>query len=229
MAIATTNLIELAAQQKKPFDLIEAAQVDEMGVYVTISHGRFGWQRHVDEDEVFLVLNGLVSLDSEWGSLTLHAGEMVLVPKGVGHRTASLWRSTVALFRPRMRAATQNGQRRLHAVPGEHVLQKENLYRAGGALMADYSLKHLSTMGAYHMFLQRGVGISSWRMSGDAHRMILIFNGDALLETAFDGAMGPLVHFLVEEKQLTPKEQAELVELLRDEDEGKGENHDRVA
>ena len=44
----------------------------------------------------------------------------------------------------------------------------------------------------------------------------------SLVDQAFDGAMGPLVHFLVEEKQLTPKQQAELVELLREENEGKG-------
>ena len=46
----------------------------------------------------------------------------------------------------------------------------------------------------------------------------------SLLDQAFDGAMGPLVHFLVEEKQLTPKQQAELVELLSDEDESKGDS-----
>ncbi|UCD49223.1 MAG: BlaI/MecI/CopY family transcriptional regulator [Phycisphaerales bacterium] len=45
----------------------------------------------------------------------------------------------------------------------------------------------------------------------------------SLLDQAFDGAMGPLVHFLVEEKQLTPRQQAELIELLQDETEGKGE------
>ncbi len=45
----------------------------------------------------------------------------------------------------------------------------------------------------------------------------------SLVDQAFDGAMGPLVHFLVEEKQLTPKQQAELVALLQDEKQGKGE------
>jgi BlaI family penicillinase repressor len=45
----------------------------------------------------------------------------------------------------------------------------------------------------------------------------------SLVDQAFDGAMGPLVHFLVEEKQLTPKQQAELAELLSEENEGKGE------
>ena len=46
----------------------------------------------------------------------------------------------------------------------------------------------------------------------------------SLVDQAFDGAMGPLVHFLVEEKQLTPKQQAELVTLLQDETTRKGEN-----
>jgi BlaI family transcriptional regulator, penicillinase repressor len=45
----------------------------------------------------------------------------------------------------------------------------------------------------------------------------------SLVDQAFDGAMGPLVHFRIEEKQLTPKQQAELVALLQDEKQGKGE------
>lgn len=45
----------------------------------------------------------------------------------------------------------------------------------------------------------------------------------SLVDQAFDGAMGPLVHFLVEEKQLTSKQQQELVKLLQDENEGQGE------
>ncbi|MEN6334442.1 MAG: BlaI/MecI/CopY family transcriptional regulator [Phycisphaerales bacterium] len=45
----------------------------------------------------------------------------------------------------------------------------------------------------------------------------------SLLDQAFDGAVGPLVHFLAEEKQLTPKEKAELKRILENEAEDKGE------
>ena len=45
----------------------------------------------------------------------------------------------------------------------------------------------------------------------------------SLLETAFDGAMGPLVHFLVEEEQLTPKQKRELAKIMQDEAKAKGE------
>jgi predicted transcriptional regulator len=45
----------------------------------------------------------------------------------------------------------------------------------------------------------------------------------SLLDQAFDGAVGPLVHFLAEEKQLTAKEKKELRKILESEAEDKGE------
>lgn len=45
----------------------------------------------------------------------------------------------------------------------------------------------------------------------------------SLLDQAFDGAMGPLVHFLAEEKQLTAQEKEELARILESEAEDKGE------
>ena len=43
----------------------------------------------------------------------------------------------------------------------------------------------------------------------------------SLLDQAFDGAVGPLVHFLIEEKQLTSKQKEELAKVLQD--KGKGQ------
>ncbi len=45
----------------------------------------------------------------------------------------------------------------------------------------------------------------------------------SLLDQAFDGAVGPLVHFLAEEEQLTAKEKDELRRILENEAEDKGE------
>jgi predicted transcriptional regulator len=44
----------------------------------------------------------------------------------------------------------------------------------------------------------------------------------SLLDQAFDGAVGPLVHFLAAEDQLTAKEKAELKKILASEAESKG-------
>ena len=45
----------------------------------------------------------------------------------------------------------------------------------------------------------------------DARRNAL----DSLLDQAFDGAFGPLMHFLVEDEKLSPKEKRQLMEILK--------------
>jgi len=40
---------------------------------------------------------------------------------------------------------------------------------------------------------------------------------------AFDGAFGPLMHFLVEDQNLTPKQRRELIKILKDSSKKKGE------
>ena len=45
----------------------------------------------------------------------------------------------------------------------------------------------------------------------------------SLVDQAFDGAMGPLVHFLVEEEQLTPKQKTELAKIAQGQTKRMGE------
>lgn len=183
MAITTVDLSELIAQLRRPFEPIEAAQVDELGVYVYASHGRFGWHRHLDEDELFLVLNGMVNMDSEWGSLTLHAGELVLVPKGVGHRSSSPWRAVVLLVRPKLLAQAQNGKRRLYGSAEERTLQKVVVGQAAAAASTDFRLHPVAQVGAYTVALRRGTGHSPWEERPTA-TLIMAYLGRVLVETA---------------------------------------------
>ena len=44
-----------------------------------------------------------------------------------------------------------------------------------------------------------------------------------LLNQAFDGAFGPLMHFLVEDQKLTAKQREELIKILADNRKAKGE------
>ena len=44
-----------------------------------------------------------------------------------------------------------------------------------------------------------------------------------LLDQSFDGAMGPLMHFMLEEQKLNPKQKQELIEILQNESEESGE------
>ncbi|MBN1350557.1 BlaI/MecI/CopY family transcriptional regulator [candidate division KSB1 bacterium] len=48
----------------------------------------------------------------------------------------------------------------------------------------------------------------------------------SLLNQAFDGAVGPLMHFLVEEQKLTLTQRQELISLLQEEDKKREESND---
>lgn len=185
MAISIIDLAEQAAQLRRPFELAEIAQVDELGVFLYVSHGRFGWHRHVDEDELFLVLSGMVNLESEWGAATLHAGEMVLMPKGVGHRSISLWRSTVMLLRPKLLAQVQNGQRRLYGLAADNTLQKIAVSQAAAGVPANYDAHLLAALGAYAVTLRRGMGFSAWEQHPTA-TLVLAHLGRVMVETPLE-------------------------------------------
>ena len=44
-----------------------------------------------------------------------------------------------------------------------------------------------------------------------------------LLDQSFDGAMGPLMHFMLQEEKLNDKQKRELIEILQNESENTGE------
>lgn len=48
--------------------------------------GEFVWHQHADTDEVFLVVDGAMTIRFRDGEVYLSAGEMYVVPKGVEHQ-----------------------------------------------------------------------------------------------------------------------------------------------
>ena len=48
--------------------------------------GEFVWHDHPDTDETFIIIEGTLDLEFREGKVTLNAGEMFVVPKGVEHR-----------------------------------------------------------------------------------------------------------------------------------------------
>ena len=67
--------------------------------------GPFVWHRHDDEDELFLVVKGRLTIQLRDGAVTLEAGEFCIVPRGVEHRPVADEEAHVLLFEP---ASTRN-------------------------------------------------------------------------------------------------------------------------
>ncbi|HEY2801318.1 MAG TPA: cupin domain-containing protein [Chthoniobacterales bacterium] len=67
--------------------------------------GVFPWHQHEGEDELFLVWRGRMRIEFRDRAVELQAGEFLVVPHGVEHRTAAAEEAEVILFEP---AATRN-------------------------------------------------------------------------------------------------------------------------
>ena len=63
--------------------------------------GPFVWHSHADTDEVFLVVDGAMSIEFRDGHVDLAAGEMFVVPKGIEHRPNAAAECRVMLIEPR--------------------------------------------------------------------------------------------------------------------------------
>jgi mannose-6-phosphate isomerase-like protein (cupin superfamily) len=74
-------------------------------VKVVKFQGVFPWHHHEVEDELFLVWRGAMRIEFHDRIIELKAGEFLVVPHGVEHRTAADEEAEVVLFEP---AATRN-------------------------------------------------------------------------------------------------------------------------
>lgn len=67
--------------------------------------GEFIWHHHPTEDELFLAWKGLFRVEFRNRSITLKEGELLVVPRGVEHRTIADEEVEVIVFEP---AGTRN-------------------------------------------------------------------------------------------------------------------------
>ena len=63
--------------------------------------GNFVWHHHKDTDEVFIVLDGQVTIEFRDGAVELSTGEMFVVPKGVEHKPFAEHECHLLLIEPR--------------------------------------------------------------------------------------------------------------------------------
>jgi len=81
------------------------AELNGQEVKLVKFQGEFVWHRHEHEDELFLGVRGRFRIEFRDRSVELGPGELIVVPRGVEHRTVAEEEVEVLLFEP---AATRN-------------------------------------------------------------------------------------------------------------------------
>lgn len=97
------------------FDLIEDTWspkiVGELnGQYVKLAkiQGEFVWHQHEKEDELFLVVEGKLTIQLRDREIALEKGELVIIPRGVEHRPVADGIVHLMLFEPKTTINTGN-------------------------------------------------------------------------------------------------------------------------
>ena len=97
-AINFQQKLNLFSEQWKPKVI---AEMNDYQFKVVKLEGDFVWHDHPDTDETFIVIEGTLRIDFRDGEVTLNAGEMYVVPKGVVHKPFAEHEVKLLLIEPR--------------------------------------------------------------------------------------------------------------------------------
>ena len=89
---------DLLSEQWKPKVV---AEMNDYQFKIVRLEGDFVWHNHKETDETFIVLEGTLRIDLRDGAVSLSAGEMFVVPKGVEHKPYAEREVKLLLIEPR--------------------------------------------------------------------------------------------------------------------------------
>ena len=101
MERAPINLAEKFAQFSEQWAPKIIAQMNDYHFKIVKIQGDFVWHSHAETDEVFIVVDGRMSLEFRDGRVDLKAGEMYVVPRGVEHKPIAVDECAIMLVEPR--------------------------------------------------------------------------------------------------------------------------------
>ena len=76
------------------------AELNGQEIRIAKLKGEFVWHSHENEDEMFLVIKGKLTISFREGDKVLNEGEFLVVPKGVEHKPSAEEEVSIMLFEP---------------------------------------------------------------------------------------------------------------------------------
>jgi len=107
-AVDKINLQDKLSQFDEHWSPRIVAELNGQHVKLAKVKGAFVWHHHEDEDELFYVLTGRLTIEFRDGSVELGPGECVVVPRGVEHRPVAEEETHILMFEPASTLNTGN-------------------------------------------------------------------------------------------------------------------------
>ncbi len=100
MRQSPVNIGEKLAEIENHWDPHVVGELNGQHVKLAKVKGEFVWHHHEDEDELFLVLEGVLTLELRDRYVKLEPGEFFIVPRGVEHRPVAEEEVHLLMFEP---------------------------------------------------------------------------------------------------------------------------------
>jgi mannose-6-phosphate isomerase-like protein (cupin superfamily) len=99
--ITKIRLEDRAEEIDETWSPIDVARVNDQVVRMAKIQGQYHWHKHTNEDELFYVLSGSITIQlRDQPDVALSEGEMAVIPKGMEHRPTSEGLSHILMLEP---------------------------------------------------------------------------------------------------------------------------------
>jgi len=98
---APVDLAQKLSEFAEPWAPKVVARLNDYEVKVVRLDGEFVWHTHDDTDELFLVLDGVLTIKLDGGEVTLRPGQLFVVPRGARHCPVADGEVRAVLIEPR--------------------------------------------------------------------------------------------------------------------------------
>ena len=105
MTIKVINLTEKFSNFAEYWQPKIVAQMNDYHLKLAKIQGEFLWHHHASTDEVFIVIQGKLTIELRDGLVELEKGELCVVPQGLEHRPTAVDECLILLIEP---AGTRN-------------------------------------------------------------------------------------------------------------------------
>jgi mannose-6-phosphate isomerase-like protein (cupin superfamily) len=106
--VTKINLAEKLGRFSDQWSPKVVGELNDNNIMVVKVQGEFVWHHHAEEDELFVILKGELTIELRDGSVTLGPGELVVIPKGVEHRPVAPEEVHLMLIEPKVTRHTGN-------------------------------------------------------------------------------------------------------------------------
>lgn len=107
------NLAEKLSSFNDYFNPRIAGELNGQQVKLVKFKGEFVWHHHEQEDELFYVVKGSFDMQMRDRTITVNAGEFLIMPHGVEHRPVAKEEVEILLFEPATTLNTGNVENEL--------------------------------------------------------------------------------------------------------------------